>query len=384
MNVFPPPRVDPLRWMILRLNALHAACALILCVAPAAAPAQYLLTGPGDGGHLQLGHYFAVPLQTPASDAGFPPQLGVPPIPGITPANPTTSIVQGASGTLTIPPGILSRPAPGTPVVRPQFATNPGTFQIATSLRVRWPAETALLVPGGGPGPAIFGSDGPGPYLVFSGGVRAFGGPARFEISAGPGAAGGAIPDQPVTLHINFQARYPASATQALLAARNATLLQPGAPVYAPSVGTPGVVASPAVVSASFGPSGTVLGSVPCGTCPVVGTRLTWSKGFPWTTGDVTIAAPSALPPETFFLSGSDMRVAGVGNLSLVSGGVTVRAFTGPTASRGWLSLTLPEPDTALGAACALAALAICHSRVRRRRARVRPVCAPETARQRP
>jgi hypothetical protein len=114
-----------------------------------------------------------------------------------------------------------------------------------------------------------------------------------------------------------------------------------------------------------------------------VGTRLTWSKGLPWTTGTVTILVPSALPPETFILSGTDMRVAGVGNITLVSGGATLRALQGNTATRGWLSLTLPEPDSALGAAAALAALAVCHWRVRRRRARVRHVCAPETARQR-
>jgi hypothetical protein len=114
---------------------LRAACVLLLCLAPAAVRAQYLLTGPGDGGQLQLGPFFAVPLQTPASDAGFPRQLGVPPIPGIPPANPTTSILQGASGTLTVPPGILSRPAPGTPVVRP--ATSPCSSPAPRLLRLR-------------------------------------------------------------------------------------------------------------------------------------------------------------------------------------------------------------------------------------------------------
>jgi hypothetical protein len=370
------------------------AAALLLCVAPAAAPAQYLLTGPGDGGQLQVGRSWAVPLQTPVPSGvyppvsgGFPPALGVPPIPGITPAHPTTAIAQQASGTLTIPPGILSRPALGVPVERPAFATNASFLQIATSLQIRWPAATAVLMPGGAPGPAVFGTSSAGPVIHYSGGVRAFGGPARFAISPGPGAAGGAIPGQPVTFHINIQHVLPTAATQAFLLARNATLLQPGASVAAPPVGTPGVPVDPAIVYGSFGPFGTVLTSVPCGTCPAFSSRLTESKGFPWTTGTLTISVASAVPPEIFFLSGTDMRVGGAGNISLVSGGITQRRlpeFVGSEATVGWLSLTLPEPDTALGAAAALAALAVCHGCVRRRRARVRPVCAPETARQRP
>jgi hypothetical protein len=380
-------------WMLLGRIALQAACALFLCVAPAAARAQYLLTGPGDGGQLQVGRGWAIPLQMPVPSGvyppvsgGFPPALGVPPIPAITPAHATTSIAQGANGTLTIPPGILSHPAPGTPVVRPLFATSRAIFQIATSLRVRWPASTATLLPGGGPGPALFGTASFGYTLTYSGGVRAFGGPARFEISAGPGSAGGVIPGQPVTFHLNIWGRYLASATQALLAARNATLLQPGAAVAAPPVVTPGIVASPAIVSASFGPLGTVLASTPCGTCSpmMVGTTVTWSKGFPWTTGLITISVPVVEPPEFFFLSGTDLRVAGVGNISLVSGGATGRSLFGPAATLGWLSLTLPEPDAVLGAAAALAALALCHSRVRRRarvRARIRPPEAVSPAR---
>jgi hypothetical protein len=341
------------------------------------ARAQYLLTGPGDGGQLQVGRGWANPLQMPVPSGvyppvsgGFPPALGVPPIPGITPAHATTSIAQGASGTLTIPPGILSRPAPGVPVERPLFATSPAVFQVATSLTIRWPAATAMLAPGGGPGPAVFGTASSGYTLTYSGGVRAFGGPARFEISAGPGSAGGVIPGQPVTFHVNFIGEVPSSCSQALLVARNATLLQPGASAAAPPVSTPGVLVDPAAVFGSFGTFGTVLTSAPCTTCPAFSTRLIASKGFPWTTGTVTISVSAALPPEIFFLSGSDERVAGVGNISLVSGGVTQRALTGSDATLGWLSLTLPEPDAALGAAAALAALALCHGCVRRRRAR--------------
>jgi hypothetical protein len=350
------------------------ACQLALNIAPAMAEGQYLLTGPGDGGQLQVGRDWAIPLQTPVPSGifppvsgGFPPALGVPPIPGITPANATTAIAQQASGTLTIPPRILSRPAPSVPVKRAMFATNPIFFQAATSLSVRWPAATAVFMPGGGPGPALFGSE-IGAVIAYSGGVRAFGGAAPFAISAGPGAAGRVIPGQAVTFHANFMGQTAATAaTQALLLARNATLLQPGASLAAPAVGTPGVSVDPAIVSGSFGPFGTVLTSVPCATCPGFSNRLTWSKGFPWTTGFITIDVPEARPPEIFFLSGTDMRVAGVGNVSLVSGGYALRTLTRAAATIGWVSLTLPEPDAALAATAALATLAACHLRIRRK-----------------
>ena len=84
---------------------------------------------------------------------------------------------------------------------------------------------------------------------------------------------------------------------------------------------------------------------------------------------NITVAYPGAGPKEVFFLSGTDMRVAGVGNVSLVSGSLSTRALSGPNANRGWLSLTLavPEPTAALGAVGALAMLGLCHGLVRRR-----------------
>jgi hypothetical protein len=94
---------------------------------------------------------------------------------------------------------------------------------------------------------------------------------------------------------------------------------------------------------------------------------VTASKGFPWSTGFITISQPGAGPPEIFFLSGTDMRVGGVGNLSMVSGALSLRALSGPNANRGWVSLNLPEPTVALGGMGALAMLAFCHGLVRRR-----------------
>jgi hypothetical protein len=95
--------------------------------------------------------------------------------------------------------------------------------------------------------------------------------------------------------------------------------------------------------------------------------------GFPWTTGFISIFQPALAPNgiEQFFLSGTDMRVAGVGNISMVSGALSVRALSRANSNRGWISLNLvevvPEPSVPLAAAGALVMLGICHGLVRRR-----------------
>jgi hypothetical protein len=61
--------------------------------------------------------------------------------------------------------------------------------------------------------------------------------------------------------------------------------------------------------------------------------------GAPYTTGKVTVRAPLALGGgETFYLSGSDNRVDGVGSISLVTGGIGARSISGTNANRGWLN----------------------------------------------
>ncbi len=116
---------------------------------------------------------------------------------------------------------------------------------------------------------------------------------------------------------------------------------------------------------------GLIASDVP-GTGLTLSNMVTSSKGFPWSTGLVTVSQPGAMGgPEVFFLSGTDMRgtgtMIGAGNVSLVSGSLSLRLLSGPNANRGWLSLTLPEPTAALGAAGALAMLGLCHGLVRRR-----------------
>ena len=112
---------------------------------------------------------------------------------------------------------------------------------------------------------------------------------------------------------------------------------------------------------------GTIASSIP-GTGLTLANIVFGSKGYPWTTGLIIVSAPMAMGgAEIFFLSGTDMRVAGVGNVSLVSGSLSDRFLSGANANRGWVSLTLPEPSAALGAAGAFAMLALCHGLVRRR-----------------
>jgi hypothetical protein len=64
--------------------------------------------------------------------------------------------------------------------------------------------------------------------------------------------------------------------------------------------------------------------------------------GGPWTTGQLTVVQTKASPTEIFTLSGSDGRApTGIGPISLVAGGLSNRARSGPNANRGWLNLVV-------------------------------------------
>jgi len=314
-------------------------------------------------------------------------------------------------GALVIPPAALSRPAPGAPVPIAVFTTNPAVFQVATSINYAWPSASATLAPSSGPaagGPTAFGTGLGGGNISYTGG--GFGGPAQFAISAGPGAAGGRVPPNgggalPVaSVWINCAGGLPTTvgAVAVVGASAPAGVAQPGAPITAPTATTMFGPLSPG--AGPFGAlnvtgmtTGTMTGmcvafcatpmggiasslSLPSVTVPTpmggtamlagLSNMVTGSKGFPWTTGFITIAQPAAVPPETFWLSGTDNRVSGVGNISLVSGALSVRNLSGPNANRGWLSLNLavPEPTTIAGATAALGLLAVGHTMARRRR----------------
>jgi hypothetical protein len=380
---------------------------LALSVAMSAKAADFLLVGGGcgppacSGGNFQIGTGLPLPAAPiflggmAAGTAGTPfwPPLGIPPGPGASTA-PTTgrtklisqNLATGLGGTMVVPPGVLSTPAAGVPVKVGVFPTNPAVFQVATTISFAWPAVTATLAPGGAPGPAVLGTPNAGGIITYGGGAKAFGGAGQFVVVPGPGAGGFRVPPNAMgappiaTLWINFAGAGPTTVMTVLIvgASAPAGVGQPGAPTAAPSATTmfgpvsPGFGAVNAPVGGvgctmwCVGPLGTIPSSLAVGG-PAPSNMVTGSKGFPWTTGFITVSQPAAVPPEIFFLSGTDMRVAGVGNVSLVSGALSTRALSGPNANRGWLSLTLPEPSAALGSLGALAMLGLCHGLVRRR-----------------
>lgn len=398
--------------MSMRIRALGFACVLVVLGWGGAAQAQYALTS-GSGGELQIGTGLPLPIGPPGIFVGgmtpvnggtscgagpggcsqspdgpgtaFWPTLLVPPAA-------TQMIAQNLSttmgGSMMIAPGALSAPAAGAPVPIAVFPTNPAVFQVATSISYAWPAAAATFAPGGAPGipgtTTTATTPGAGGIITFNGGTKAFGGPAQFSIVAGPGSAGGRVPPNgtgmlPVaSVWINAFKKAPGSVTMvAVVGASNPTgLAQPGAPLGSPAISTMfgpivkaiGIVnvPVPGVGCTMFcvGPLGTIPSSLSV-TAAFPSNMVTASKGFPWTTGLITLSQPGAGPPEIFFQSGTDMRVAGVGNISLVSGALSLRALSGPNANRGWLSL--PEPTVALGAAAALGMLGLCHGLVRRR-----------------
>ena len=80
----------------------------------------------------------------------------------------------------------------------------------------------------------------------------------------------------------------------------------------------------------------TAVGATPLATAPK---NNVIDYGAPYTTGKVTVRAPLALGgAETFYLQGSDSRVDGIGSISLVTGGLSLRSISGYNANRGWLN----------------------------------------------
>jgi hypothetical protein len=384
-------------YMSFRIHLHGFAALLVALIWSGSVEAQpFYLAANSGGGELQIGTGLPLPVgpagiflggKAPAT-AGTPfwPPLLVDVDTSLPNANWTMSVMQGLStaqgGKITFPPGLLAKAAVPAPLPIAVFTTNPAVYQVRTTLSFSWPAAAAVFAPGGAPGAAattvVIPGPGPG-TITYSGSAKAFGGPAQFALRPGPLAgviAGPAIlgPNglgvPPIaTVWINAFAKLPASATKALVAGASAPLgvAQPGAPLAAPAGTTMwGMGGIAAGLAGNVGPMGTILASVFVAAA-VPSNMVTASKGYPWTTGLITVSQPAAAPAEIFFLSGTDMRVAGVGNVSLVSGALSTRLLSGPNANRGWLSLNLPEPTAALGSVAALAMLGLCHGVVRRR-----------------
>lgn len=395
--------------MLFKGLALRIACIALIVAFAGTASAQFLLTGARSGGALQIGTGLPLPvpdsgvylggMTTATAGPLFYPELGVKANPNVQfGAAPTRTIMQtlgtAAGGAIILPPGVLSKPANGTPAPIPVFTTNPTLFQVATSISYAWPASAAVFSAGNAPGTTVLGTGGGG-VIAYSGSAKAFGGAAQFTIAPGSGAAGGRVPPNGVgalpvaTVWVNLGGLPGTQMAVGILGASNmASLGAPGAPIAQPAATTafgpltPGAgpfglinvtAMAPGGPCCAGGPFGTIASSIPIPGItgvPALSNMVTASKGFPWTTGFITVSQPGANPAEIFFLSGADNRVSGVGNISLVSGALSLRNLSGPNANRGWVSLqlTTPEPAAMLGAAGALGVLGLCHTIVRRRR----------------
>lgn len=366
---------------MLRRSALRIACLLLALGWGATAQAQLTGTYPvtGGGGQLAVGNGLQLPIQfvtPPPAGTMFPPLL-------VPVAGGATVMQTGAADPLTImaAPGVLAKAASMATIG--VFLANPGVLQVATSLNFTWPLGGATLAPGGRTGlPVTVVPGAAGNSLTYTATGAKFGGPGAFKLTAGPGSVGGAVPGSPVSVFIGFGIP-PGIVTMAALAPAFPSLGMTtvgGAPITGPAPGlplgavitTPGATPTPGMATfaaAAVTPMGFIMPSASgiAVAAPAGINNAATSTGGPWTTGMLTIAAPGAVPPEgPFVLSGMDTRLSGVGNISLVSGAMSLRT-TGPNANRGWLSLTLPEPTAMVGAGAALAALLGCHALVRRR-----------------
>jgi hypothetical protein len=396
----------------------NLAVGLLALAIGASAQAQYLLSpmagnGQGNAGQLQIGTGLPLPVgpsgiflggMTPVNGGtmGCPAMVGCPPDgPGLAfwppllvhrrnaPATMGTimqALTTPQGGALAVPAGILSNSigaAPRAPIG--VFPTNPAVFQVRTTINYDWPNAAATFAPGGGPGvpgtPVVLTGPGLG-SITYNAGTKSFGGAAQFAIISGPFAG---LPPFPVptnglgkipvaSVWINVFKQAPANATKALLVGASNPLgvAAPGAP--GTSVATTMFGAVPNAIRLFtgalpiLGVNGTIPPAQSMGIAPSALTNMvTGTQGFPWTTGFVTVTAPGAAPAEIFFQSGTDMRVAGIGNVSMVSGALGQRKLSGANANRGWVTLTLPEPTMVIGAGAALAMLGLCHTIVRRR-----------------
>jgi hypothetical protein len=359
----------------------EAAISLTLLVAANAASAARQYYSVAGGAQFQIGSERPVPLQQFPTDTKtpmnqlvtktiFPPQLLIP----VTP-DPAKALIQQTTGPdpkqITIQPGLLRRPAPG-PMTLGVAKFNPKIFQVRTNAELSAPAPAlgaAVLRAGGRTGPPNVTYPGPntGDTVRYHKTAAQFGGPLRTHIAHA----------SPVRIFVGFAmlpCKHPAfggadlNCEALIFGEQPGSLLAQGAK-FGFTTMTPGPRAmSPFRVFVSIpNATGLIAKSVSAaktGTLTNAGT----TAGFPWTTGRITVSAVEALgDSERFTITGMDSRMNGIGTISLVSGALGDHHLTGPPGNRGWLRLTVPEPNAALGATAALATLALCHGLARRR-----------------
>jgi hypothetical protein len=347
--------------MFLKRLMLPFACLLLVFGGAGVASAAPYSLGGTSGGQLQIGGGLPLPIQAtnPAATGTVFPTLLIPPAPGAVLSGTT---VMATKQRLVIPPGVLSKPSALTTVG--VFGQNPTLYAVATNLNYVWPATTATLSTGARTGAktTTFTTVGGNNIRYSNVGATKFGGPARFALNAGPAA--GKLPTSPVTIYaiavppagnppcthtaltpVPFPGPGNPACVAALAEARPTGLAAIGGPV-SNFVATTPVAPLPGVGVGKFGaaPAGTVtfFTFTPAGTMAGF-TNAAQSRGFPHTTGKLTISAPFAAgAPEVFTITGMDSRtVGGAGTIQLVSGAVSQRTVSGPNSNRGWVRLEL-------------------------------------------
>jgi hypothetical protein len=138
--------------------------------------------------------------------------------------------------------------------------------------------------------------------------------------------------------------------------------MAPAAPggAFGATVMSAGTAPNPGLFRVNATGGGRLTAITPTGLAPGLANPAQSFAG-PWTTGRVTVSItnPTGGASQVFIFTGSDTRVGGVGSLSLVAGSIGYSMLGGPSANRGWVSLTLADPAAVPGLATrSLASLA--------------------------
>ncbi len=314
---------------IIMSAALCSALALVgLADTAFAAKKQYAL---GGNARFQIGGGLPLPITNTA-----PPNGRILPV-----ANARVFQTTGADPkVLEIEPGQLTNPA------APEFAigvfqNNSALFSVQSNLGFSFPAQASgnvVLQAGGRTGATTFtfvpGGGIPG-SLRYQATGNQFGGPARTAISGTAKVWAVAVSPPPCNPG--------ATCVAAKIVAAPAPLNVAGAAFGVTNATTP-VNQVPGIYVVGANTAGSIFFRTPTPNSGPGPTNAAASVGGPWTTGILTVSQPAALGGvEVFTLSGSDGRVNGAGNISLVSGAVSTRTLSGPNANRGWLNLVLTD-----------------------------------------
>jgi hypothetical protein len=358
--------------------------------AGAANAAYYSITG--GGGQAQIGDGLPLPIQVNKTGGGGPIGTGTMFPPLLIPVNsdPAKALIKqtGASAPLPmkVPPGAFKRVPSGALAIG-VANNNPKVFQVKTNISFSGPAaiKGSMTFKKNGwrtvPVETFTGTP-PEAKAFYTNTGNRFGGASQTRVAALSAIgvwANLAVPTLPCAAPaFGGTGANAAKCWAAKLPAYPMTLAAAGGGmatgggkitdgVIVTTPGTPAAVPGSVNISATM--NGLVLQSAPRGSAFMLN-NMAVSEGFPWTTGNITLSAMSALGKgEKFVIKGADGRDAmGEGTISLVAGALSNRNVSGPNANKSWARYTLPEPGATLGAVAALAALAICHGLVRRRR----------------